>query len=178
MSEHERPKNKHLIFQKKSLKNRSLRNKISINKRPLPSIETCLNCFGTRSSDTKKNIKTTKPPVRIQNLPKFSRPPREERGGVSKMARVPEGEIFRPPHLPCMSKKLYSLLIVSIWNNLKQNTTGFRSGPIQQVPMVRYLTDAQSSNQLLMSCQCPEIILCKGKEQRRFFPTNTARYRI
>ena len=32
------------------------------------------NCFGTLSSDAKKNIKTTKPPARIQNLRKFSPP--------------------------------------------------------------------------------------------------------
>ena len=34
---------------------------------------------------------------------------------------------------------------------------------------VQYLTDTQSINQLLMSCQCTKIYLCKGREKRRFF---------
>ena len=38
----------------------------------MSTIETGFNCFGTRSSDAKKNIKTTKPPARIQNVRKFS----------------------------------------------------------------------------------------------------------
>ena len=36
--------------------------------------------------------------------------------------------------------------------------------------MVWYLTDTQSINQLLMSCQCTEINLCKGREKGDFFP--------
>ena len=34
---------------------------------------------------------------------------------------------------------------------------------------VRYLTDTQSINRLLMSSQCTEITLCKGKEKGDFF---------
>ena len=90
------------------------------------------NCFGTRSFDAKKNIKMTKPPARIQKLHQFSPPPpspHRERGGVSKMMWVPEGEIFSPTTSALRSegKKLYSLLIFSIWNNLKRYTTGYRS---------------------------------------------------
>ena len=36
--------------------------------------------------------------------------------------------------------------------------------------MVWYLTDTQSINQFLMSCQCTKINLCKGKEKGDFFP--------
>ena len=43
---------------------------------------------------------------------------------------------------------------------------------------VRYLTDTQSINQLLMSCQCTEINQCKGREKREFFPPHIVRYRI
>ena len=35
---------------------------------------------------------------------------------------------------------------------------------------VRYLTDTQSINQLLMSCQCTKINLCKGREKGDFVP--------
>ena len=52
----------------------------------------CFNSFATRSSDAKENIKTTKPSTTIQNL--YTPPPPWGEGGVSKMERVPEGEIF------------------------------------------------------------------------------------
>ena len=66
----------------------------------LPTIETCFNCFGIRSSDAKEIIK------RRQNRPgnskvtqPLSTPPLlGGEGGVAKMAPVPEGEIFCPPH--------------------------------------------------------------------------------
>ena len=51
---------------------------------------------------------------------------------------------------------------------VRNNTTG----------MIWYLTDTQSINQLLMSCQCTKIIPCKGRGKRRCFPPHTARYGI
>ena len=70
----------------------------------MPTIETCFNCFGTRSSDAKENKKTTKPPRKFISYATFLDPPplHGGRGGVSKMVPAPAGE------------KLYSLLIVSI----------------------------------------------------------------
>ena len=41
-------------------------------------------------------------------------PPPWGKGGVSKMVRVPEGEIFFTHHTRPVVKKLHSLLIVSI----------------------------------------------------------------
>ena len=62
----------------------------------MPTIETCFNCFGTCSSDAKKNKKTTKPPMKfISYATSLDLPPLPGgRGGVSKMALVPQGEIF------------------------------------------------------------------------------------
>ena len=61
-----------------------------------PTIETCFNCFGTRSSDAKKIKKTTKPPEKFISYATSldPPPPRGGRGGVSNMAPVPEGEDF------------------------------------------------------------------------------------
>ena len=70
----------------------------SFIKETLPTIETCFNCSGTRSSDAKKNKKTTKPPGKFISYATSLDPPPHPggRGGVSKMAPVPEGEIFLP----------------------------------------------------------------------------------
>ena len=70
----------------------------------MPTIETCYNVFGDLSSGAKKHIKTIKRPARIKNWRKFYSSPalhhppgtRRGEGGVSKMARVPEGEICLP----------------------------------------------------------------------------------
>ena len=72
----------------------------------MPTIETCLNCFGIPSSDAKEIIKKDdKTDWEIQKLRNLSRPPPPFLGGergVDKMALVPEGEIFsHPPHPPC-----------------------------------------------------------------------------
>ena len=66
----------------------------------MPTIKTCFDCFGTRSSDAKKNTKTTKEPRKIKIYAisiNFVPPPGgegPEGGGVSKMGRVPEGEFL------------------------------------------------------------------------------------
>ena len=62
----------------------------------MPTIETCFNCFGTRSTDAKKNKKTTKTPGKFISYTTSLDPPPPlpgGKGGVSKMAPVPEGEI-------------------------------------------------------------------------------------
>ena len=100
----------------------------------LPTIETCFNCFGTRSSDSKKNKKTTKPPRKFISYATILSPPLlwRERGSLQDGASAWRRNFFAH-HTRPVGKKLYSLLIVSIWNNLKRYTTGYRSGPIQQV---------------------------------------------
>ena len=65
--------------------------------------------------------------------------------------------------------------------NLKQFKTGHYRIQVRTdtTGMVWYLTYTLSINQLLMSCHCTEINLCKGREKRDFSPTHhTARYRI
>ena len=70
----------------------------------MPTIETCYNVFGDLSSDAKNHIKTIKRPARIKKLMQIflstrpAPPPGDPpvRKGVSKMARVPEGEICLP----------------------------------------------------------------------------------
>ena len=59
----------------------------------LPTIETCFNCFGTRSSHTKKIIKDNKTTRENSKVAKmFSTPPGQGEVAISKMAQVPEGE--------------------------------------------------------------------------------------
>ena len=144
----------------------------SFIKETLPTIETCFNCSGTRSSDAKKNKKTTKPPRKFISYATIliPPPPWRERGSLQDGASAWRRNFFAH-HTRPVGKKLYSLLIVSIWNNLNRYTTGYRSGPMQQV---RYLTDTQSINQLLMTCQCTKIIQCKGREKKGdFSPTDS-----
>ena len=50
----------------------------------MPTIETCFNCFATRSSNVRENIKTTKPPTTIQNL----HPPMGRGGSLQNVASV------------------------------------------------------------------------------------------
>ena len=58
----------------------------------------------------------------------------------------------------CINLKQFTMVHYRI--QVRTDTTG----------TVQYLTDTQSINQLLMSCQCTKIYLCKGREKRRFFP--------
>ena len=66
----------------------------------LPSIETCFNCFGNRSSNAKEIIKRQQnhPGNSTVMQPLLTPPPQLLGGerGVAKMAPVPEGEIFSP----------------------------------------------------------------------------------
>ena len=57
-------------------------------------IETCFNCFGNHSSDTKEIIKELQNrPVNSKVMqPHSSPPPPGRKEGVAKMAPVPEGE--------------------------------------------------------------------------------------
>ena len=137
----------------------------------LLTIETCFKCFGTCSSDVKENIKTTKPAARIQIFTNFliTPPPGGERGESPRWHQCLKENIFTQH-----THTLYSLLIVLIWNNLKQFTTGYRSGLIQQV-----WSDTWHIHILSINFSCPvsihiKIILCKGKEKRRLFPPHTA----
>ena len=89
----------------------------------LPTIETCFNCFGTRSSDTKERIKMTKKfrqnlKVYTPNFPDTAPPPPAgEWGEVSKMARACLKEKFLHP--PCGGRRNFSLNCL----NLKQFKT-------------------------------------------------------
>ena len=84
------------------------------------------------------------------------------------MAPVPEGEIFSPT-IPALWVTINHL-------NLKQfKTVHYRIHVrTDTTDTVRYLTETQFINQLLMSCQCTEIDLGKGWEKGDFLPPHTA----
>ena len=92
----------------------------------LPTIETCFNCFGTRSSDAKKNKKTTKPSGKFISYATILIPPLPGgRGGVSKMAPVPKGEIFSM-RLCTLRKKYYLPKLTKVFiKSVKQRLTVF-----------------------------------------------------
>ena len=58
----------------------------------LPTIETCFNCFRTRSSEAKKIRRRPQNPRNSKFTQIMSTPP-----PLAKMARVPEGEKKEPP---------------------------------------------------------------------------------
>ena len=57
----------------------------------LSTIETCFDCFGTRSSDdNRNNKKMTKPPVKLKSYAASLNPPPLRERGVAKMVPVSE----------------------------------------------------------------------------------------
>ena len=82
-------------------------------------------------------------------------------------------KFFFAHHTCPVGKKLYSsLLFIFIHLNLKQFTMVHYRIQVRTdtTGTMGYLTDTQSINQLLMSCQFTKINLFKGREKRRFFP--------
>ena len=73
----------------------------------VPTIETCFNCVGTRSSDANRNNRkddiTAREIQKLRNLSRPPPPPWRERG-VAKIAPVPEGDFFPHTHLSTEAK--------------------------------------------------------------------------
>ena len=65
---------------------------------------------------TLRKLKDDKKTREIQNVKKSSQPPPPGRGnvGISKMARVPEGENFFSRHTRPGDKQIYSLFVILI----------------------------------------------------------------
>ena len=82
------------------------------------------------------------------------------------MAQVPEEEIFFAHHTRPVGKK-FSINRL----NLKQFKTVHYRIQVRTDTRgtVQHLTNTQSVNQILMSCQCTKIILCKGRGKGDFF---------
>ena len=69
----------------------------------LPTIETCCNCYGTCSSDTKKNIKTTKDLKEIKTYANFLNttpppPPARESGESPRWRECLKEKLFCQSH--------------------------------------------------------------------------------
>ena len=86
----------------------------------LPTIETCFNCFGTRSSDAKIIQRRQQNPQNskfTQNHLDTPSPSAGEKGGLSKMARAPEGDTFKKMRIfncmVCLKQINYNLTLLS-----------------------------------------------------------------
>ena len=66
----------------------------------MPTIETCFNCFRTRTYDAEIIQRRQYRPGNFKsNANSLDPPPLGVRAAVAKMAPVPEGEIVLPPAL-------------------------------------------------------------------------------
>ena len=101
----------------------------------LPTIEACFNCFGTRSPHTKKDKKDNKTTRENSKVAKmFSTPPGRERWESQRWRKCLKESSHTTPALWVNN----SVLIVTIWNNLKRYTRGYVRTDV---------TDTQSINQ-------------------------------
>ena len=134
----------------------------------MPTIETCFNCFGTCSSDANRKKRTTKPPGEISKVSRPPPSPWRERGSCQDGTSA-----WRINFLAChtrpVGKKLYSLLIVSILNNLQWYT-------IQDTGQDRYNRYSPVPNRYTIHQSIPLVLSVyqdqsmQGEGKRRFFP--------